>query len=152
MHVMPHTAEHIRPDGSLSSRARKRGREADSRPFQIVETSWYKRDLQRLGPGDRAQLQKRLNFLLPLFERDRQAFFVHVSRPVAPNLAAGLTSTLYILRATPRLRVLFAYDLDPLFEKLTFTLLRALNHDLFEKDFLKAAQAFHRTHGLDLKE
>jgi len=152
MSTMPHTAEHSSPNGALSSRARSRGREADTPPFQVEETSSYKRDFERLGPGDRAQVRKRLNFLLPLFEGDRRAFFAHASRPVAPSLAGGLTSTLYILRATPRIRVLLAYDLDPLFETLTFTLLRVLSHDLLVKDFLKAAEAFHRTHGLDLKK
>ncbi len=149
---MPHMAEHSSPDGALSSRPRRRRHETVTRPFQVEETSSYKEDLQGLGSADRAQLRKRLSFLLALFESDRRAFFAHASRPVAPSLAGGLTSTLYILRATPMIRVLLAYDLDPLFETLTFTLLRVLSHDLLEKDFLKAAETFHRMHGLNLKK
>jgi len=55
-----------------------------------------------------------------------------------------------VLRVSPKVRVLFADDEDPLFETLKFSLLRIFDHDLRNGDFLKAAEDFHRSNGMEL--
>jgi len=65
-------------------------------------------------------------------------------------LRGDFTSTVSVLRVSPKIQVLFAYDEDPLFETLKFRLLRIFNHDLRNGDFLKAAADFHRSSGMEL--
>ena len=118
--------------------------------FEVEKSAGYKRDFEKLPHSERANLTRRLDRLVQSFKRDRSAFLAHAYRPVRPKLSGNFTSTVWVLRVTPKIRVLFAYDEDPLFETLKLILLRIFNHDLKNGDFLKAAADFHRSDGLEI--
>jgi len=118
--------------------------------FEVEASAEYKRDLERLPRLERSNFTRRLGQLIHTFKNDRKAFFTHTYRPVKPHLPGNFTSTVWVLRVSPKVRVLFADDEDPLFETLKFSLLRIFDHDLRNGDFLKAAEDFHRSNGMEL--
>lgn len=120
-------------------------------PFKIIEDEAFKRDFAKLGAGDIRTARKRLAFLTSLFQSNRQAFLQHTSRPFKPILSHGLTSTLYVLRVTPRLRAFITFDEDPLFETVTLNFLRIFSHQDYERDFRRAVEKFYRQQGINLE-
>ena len=118
--------------------------------FELDKTPAYKSDLEKLAQSERSNITRKLEQLIRTFKNDRAAFFTHAYRPAKPHLPGNFNSTVWVLRVTPKIQVLFAYDEDPLFETLRFSLLRIFNHDLRNGDFLKAAADFHRSNGLEL--
>lgn len=117
--------------------------------IQVREAPAFQKDFKKLGALDREITKKRLNILLPLIIKDNKGFFTHVVRPVTPVLRGGLTSTCFALRLNPRLRVIFTYTEDPIFDVLTYDLLRVLPHDLYEREFLKTATSYYEKLGLN---
>jgi hypothetical protein len=121
--------------------------------FELDTTAEYQRDLEKLAQRERSDIKRKLAALIQTFKRDRRAFFAHCYRPARPHLPGNLTSTVWVLRLTPTIQVLFAYDEDPLFDTLKFSLLRIFNHDLRNGDFLEAAAQFYRaSSGLELEK
>jgi hypothetical protein len=121
--------------------------------FELDTTAEYQQDLEKLGPQEQSDITRKLAKFIQKFKRDRRAFFVHCYRPVKPHLPGNLTSTVWVLRVDPRIQVLFAYDEDPLFDTLKFSLLRIFNHHLRNGDFLEAAAQFYRSSsGLELEK
>ncbi len=113
--------------------------------FELDTTAEYRRDLKNLGPRELSDVERKLARLIQTFKTDRRAFFTHCYRPVKPHLPGNLTSTVWVLRVTPKIQILFAYDEDPLFDTLKFSLLRIFNHQLRNGDFLEAAAQFYRS-------
>ena len=121
--------------------------------FELDTTADYQRDLENLAPQEQSNVTRKLARLIHMFKRDRRAFFTHCYRPVKPHLPGNLTSTIWVLRVTPKVQVLFAYDEDPLFDMLKFSLLRIFNHNLRNGDFLEAAAQFYRSSsGIELEK
>jgi hypothetical protein len=121
--------------------------------FELDTTAEYRRDLETLGSHERSEVTQKLTKLVQMFKRDRRAFFTHCYRPVKPHLPGNLTSTVWVLRVTPKIQILFAYDEDPLFDKLRFRLLRIFSHHLHNGDFLEATAQFYRSSsGLELEK
>ena len=121
--------------------------------FELDTTAEYRRDLETLRPQEQSEVTRKLAKLIQMFKRDRRAFFTHCYRPVKPHLPGNLTSTVWVLRVTPKIQILFAYDEDPLFDTLKFSLLRIFNHHLRNGDFLGAAAQFYRSSsGLELEK
>jgi hypothetical protein len=121
--------------------------------FELDTTAEYRRDLETLRPQEQSDVTRKLAKLIQTFKRDRRAFFTHCYRPVKPHLPGNLTSTVWVLRVTPKIQILFAYDEDPLFDTLKFSLLRIFNHHLRNGDFLGAAAQFYRSSsGLELEK
>ena len=121
--------------------------------FELDTTAEYRRDLETLRPQEQSEVTRKLAKLVQMFKRDRRAFFTHCYRPVKPHLPGNLTSTVWVLRVTPKIQILFAYDEDPLFDTLKFSLLRIFNHHLRNGDFLGAAAQFYRSSsGLELEK
>ncbi len=77
---------------------------------------------------------------------DRPAFDRKVAQPKAMNLLDGLDSTLSIMKVqgTPRLRVIFTLDDDPLFSRTLFTLLRVIDHDRIDRTYQQIAESLYR--------
>lgn len=121
--------------------------------FEVDTSAEYRRDLEKLGPQERSDVTRKLARLIRTFKRDRSAFFAHCYRPTKPQLPGNLTSTVWVLRVTPKIQVLFAYDDDPLFDTLKFSLLRIFDHYLRNGAFLEAAAHFYRSSsGLELEK
>lgn len=121
--------------------------------FELDTTADYQRDLQNLAPQEQSNVTRKLARLIHMFKRDRRTFFTHCYRPVKPHLPGNLTSTVWVLQVTPKIQVLFAYDEDPLFDTLKFSLLRIFNHHLRNGDFLEAAAQFYRSSsGIELEK
>ena len=121
--------------------------------FELDTTAEYRRELEELAPKERSDVTRKLGSLIQTFKKDRRAFFTHCYRPIKPHLPGNLTSTVWVLRVTPKIQVLFAYDEDPLFNTLKFSLLRIFNHHLRNGDFLEAAAQFYRSSsGLELEK
>jgi hypothetical protein len=121
--------------------------------FELDTTAEYREDLEKLAPKEQSEVTQKLDRLIHTFKRDRHAFFTHCYRPIKPHLPGNLTSTVWVLRVTPKIQVLFAYDEDPLFDALKFSLLRIFNHHLRNGDFLEAAAQFYRSSsGLELEK
>ena len=121
--------------------------------FELDTTPDYRRELEELAPKERSDVIRKLGSLIQIFKKDRPTFFTHCYRPVKPHLPGNLTSTVWVLRVTPKIQVLFAYDEDPLFDTRKFSLLRIFNHHLRNGDFLEAAAQFYRSSsGLELEK
>jgi hypothetical protein len=121
--------------------------------FELDTTAEYRQDLETLRAQEQSDVTRKLAKLIQMFKRDRRAFFTHCYRPVKPHLPGNLTSTVWVLRVTPKIQILFAYDEDPLFDTLRFSLLRIFNHHLRNGDFLGAAAQFYRSSsGLELEK
>jgi hypothetical protein len=121
--------------------------------FELDTTAEYRQDLETLRAQEQSDVTRKLAKLIQMFKRDRRAFFTHCYRPVKPHLPGNLTSTVWVLRVTPKIQILFAYDEDPLFDTLKFSLLRIFNHHLRNGDFLGAAAQFYRSSsGLELEK
>jgi hypothetical protein len=121
--------------------------------FELDTTAEYLSDLEKLAPKERTDVTRKLGSFIQTFKKDRRAFFTHCYRPIKPHLPGNLTSTVWVLRVTPKIQVLFAYDEDPLFDTLKFSLLRIFNHHLRNGDFLEAAAEFYRSSsGLELEK
>jgi len=121
--------------------------------FELDTTAEYRRDLETLRPQEQSEVTRKLAKLIQMFKKDRRVFFTHCYRPVKPHLPGNLTSTVWVLRVTPKIQILFAYDEDPLFDTLKFSLLRIFNHHLRNGDFLGAAAQFYRSSsGLELEK
>jgi|HubBroStandDraft_1064217.scaffolds.fasta_scaffold259990_1 hypothetical protein len=121
--------------------------------FELDTTAEYRRDLEALSSQERSEVTQKLARLIQMFKRDRRTFFTHCYRPAKPHLPGNLTSTVWVLRVTPKIQILFAYDEDPLFDMLKFSLLRIFNHHLRNGDFLEAAAQFYRSSsGMELEK
>lgn len=121
--------------------------------FELDTTVEYSRELEKLAPKEQSEVTRKLGNLIKTFKKDRRAFFTHCYRPIKPHLPGNLTSTVWVLRVTPKIQVLFAYDEDPLFDVLKFSLLRIFSHHLRNGDFLEAAAQFYRSSsGLELEK
>lgn len=108
--------------------------------FQTTED--FERDLSRFSAEERERIARAINTHAQLALRDRKRFKEEVKAPVAVQLAKGLTSSLYSMKAG-RNRVIFTLVDDPLFDRVLVTLYRAVQRDSITDVFQQVVQALY---------
>lgn len=119
--------------------------------YKLIIEPEFEKALVRLGSSDSRSAMKKIQFLFALFEKDRNAFRQYLYRPYIPMLPHGLTSTLYMLKLTQKIRAFATFDDDPLFEISYLKLHRLLVPDDFNRAFLNAAREIYSKIGLNLE-
>lgn len=56
----------------------------------------------------------------------------------------GLDSSLYVLRASPQIRVILTIEEDPLFDQKIVTLFRVVRHDDMDRAFNSIAESLYQ--------
>jgi hypothetical protein len=110
----------------------------------IESTRDFERDLSQLSEDDRTMSIQKVNDCVSLFpERKSEVYRKLRYLPPVLNLN-GYESSLYVLRVSPKIRVILAIDEDPIFGQIIFTLFRAVSHPELDKAYRDVAASLYR--------
>lgn len=105
-------------------------------------TRQFEKDLERFPDNDRRRIIERINHHTDSITKGL-ARTGDIFRPVKIHIK-GDKSSLFTMRVTRDIRVIFTFDEDPLFEQRIVTLLRVVRHDDLEKAFRGIAQSLYQ--------
>jgi mRNA-degrading endonuclease RelE of RelBE toxin-antitoxin system len=111
--------------------------------LEFLTTAAFQNDLTQLEEPTRKQVVQSVDRRGQLAITDREAFQKGLIRPGLKKLAGGLDASLYAMRVGKDLRVIFALDDDPIFDRTILTLLRVVQRDQAEEAYEKTAQALY---------
>jgi hypothetical protein len=106
------------------------------------ETESFLEDVKHLSTGERASLATDLNDCCQLLLYDVPEFNRRVKQ-VRPQLVEGVDASMAVLGVSGGYHVIFTVDEDPVFEQLSFMLLRVLPEDKIEAATNELAQALY---------
>lgn len=89
----------------------------------FYSTRPFEKDLRKISSIDKERIVEVINQAADSFSRDKVSFFKYAIHP-SITLRGGLSSSIYILRAGRKLRVICTIEDDPLFDQRVITLLR----------------------------
>ncbi len=119
---------------------------------EIVKDRHFSRDEQKLSPPDRRKVDTAVERLAENAFHDRSRLHESSLRPRPIKLASGLTPSLFVARAGAKLRLLFAIDDDPLFDRSVLTLFRVVKADEVDRVFEQVANRLYRDFGYGSEE
>lgn len=95
-------------------------------------TKKFEKDLKKLTPQERERIIEKINLVGQHYLTSKSnAEHVHVYRPLKIKLEDD--TTLFAIKVSPKLRVLFTLDEDPLFDQIIMTLFRITSPEKYEK-------------------
>ena len=110
----------------------------------IFETTrQFQKDLASFSKEDRNRIAANIDRYGRLVA-DGGSAPAHISPQRLPKGTTEYDSSLYVLRPTPRIRVILAIDEDPLFNRTVVTLFRAVKHEDYTRALRTIAESIHR--------
>ena len=106
-------------------------------------THQFEKDLKKVGSIEKEKVVKQINRMAEYFSSDKDTFFKFAYRAHI-TLRNGLESSMFIMRAGMKLRILFTIDDDPIFDQRIFTFLRLVKHDDYDKVFSQLAESLYQ--------
>jgi len=110
----------------------------------IDSTKGFEKDLAKLSKEERALVVEKINSCAQLFPTQKAVVYRKLHRLHLPSLVNGYESSLYTLRISYKLRLIFAVDEDPIFEQTVFTLFRVVQHGELEKAYKSVAESLYQ--------
>ncbi len=110
----------------------------------IESTKNFEKDLSKLGPAERETVINKINECADLFLTNKSTVYHKLHRLNLPSLANGYESSLYMLKASQKLRVILTVDEDPIFGQIIFTLFRAIQHQDLNKAYNSVAESLYQ--------
>jgi hypothetical protein len=111
-------------------------------------TKGFEEDIDKLDKRDRERVVEKINKKCRLLLSDRKAFKRGLSQPFPLILVNGFKSSLYALKVSAALSVIFAADDDPIFSRILVTLLRVVSQPELVKAYQETATALYQPEGL----
>ena len=110
----------------------------------IFETTrQFEKDLASFSQEDRNRITVNIDRYGRLIANGGSAP-AHISPQKLPKGTTEYDSSLYVLKPSPRIRVILAIDEDPLFSRKVVTLFRAVKHDDYNRALRMVAESIHR--------
>jgi len=110
------------------------------RHFQI--TNKFEKDLIKFDSDDKNKITESINNC-SLLTQKKKIRANQLYQPHDIKLVGNLDSSLYVLKVSPKIRVLLTIDEDPLFDKVIITLLRVVKTDKTEKTFMSLSESLY---------
>lgn len=108
-------------------------------------TRGFEKDLKHFSKENKNRITDSINEYAPVFDAEQGDVTHHIYQPCKIQLPEGLDSSLYVLRVTPKIRVLLTIEDDPLFDRKLVTLIRVVNHDELDNAFNAVAQSLYQS-------
>jgi len=110
----------------------------------IESTRGFEKDLAKLSEDEKAAAIKKINDCASLFPTQKANFYRKQRRLRLPTNLNGYESSLYTLKVSRTLRVIWAVDEDPIFGQVIFTLFRVVKHDDLDKAYQGVAESLYQ--------
>jgi len=110
----------------------------------IESTKSFEEDIAKLDERDRVAVIEKINHYASLFPDHKAVVYHQLHHLHLPSLPNGYESSLYILRTSPKLRVILAIDEDPIFEQIILTLFRVFKRGDLEKVYKSIANSLYQ--------
>jgi hypothetical protein len=110
----------------------------------IESTKGFEKDIAKLSEDERAAVIKKINDCASLFPTKKSDVYRKLRRLRLPTNLNGYESSLYTLRVSRTLRVIWTVDEDPIFGQVIFTLFRAVKHDDLDKAYQSVAESLYQ--------
>jgi hypothetical protein len=110
----------------------------------IESTRGFEKDIAKLSEDEKAAVIKKINDCASLFPTKKADLYRKLRRLRLPINLNGYESSLYTLRVSRTLRVIWAVDEDPIFGQVIFTLFRAVKHDDLARAYQGVAESLYQ--------
>ncbi len=110
----------------------------------IESTRGFEKDLSKLSETEKAAVIQKINSCASLFPTQRANVYRKLRRLPLPSNLNGYESSLYTLRVSRTLRVIWAVDEDPIFGQVIFTLFRVVKHDDLDRVYHGVAESLYQ--------
>jgi mRNA-degrading endonuclease RelE of RelBE toxin-antitoxin system len=112
--------------------------------LQFDITRRFEKDLKRLSKDDQRRIAISIDRHAAAFDPDQGNASTHIYQPQKLVLPEGMDSSLYVLRATDRLRIILTIENDPLFGRKLITLIRVIGHNDLDRAFNSIAESLYQ--------
>lgn len=109
----------------------------------IESTNQFEQDLKKLTDKDKLLVINKINYSAQLFIEHKNAFYQKLTH-LPLSYISDEESSLYILKSSPRLRIIITVDEDPIFEQTIFTLFRVVKSEDVGKAFATTAESIYQ--------
>jgi hypothetical protein len=110
----------------------------------IESTKGFENDLTKLSEDERAAAIEKINDCASLFPTKKADVYRKLRRLRLPSNINGYESSLYTLRVSRTLNVIWAVDEDPIFGQVIFTLFRAVKDEDIDKAYQSVAESLYQ--------
>jgi len=110
----------------------------------IESTRGFEKDISKLSEDEKAAVIKKINDCASLFPTQKADVYRKLRRRGLPSNLNGYESSLYTLRVSRTLRVIWTVDEDPIFGQVIFTLFRAVKHDDLDRAYQGVAESLYQ--------
>lgn len=110
----------------------------------LIETTRnFEADLEVLGDSDVTLVAKMIDDCAMLFSTQKDQFYSKLRHLSPLSNLNGYASSLYILRISPKLKVILTVDEDPIFKQAIFTLFRVVIPDVLDQAYQDIAKSLY---------
>ena len=111
---------------------------------QFDITRRFEKDLNALSKEGQRRIALSIDRYASSFDAERGEPSEHIYQPHKILLPEGLDSSLFVLRATPKIRVILTIEDDPLFDRKLITLIRVVKHDELDRAFHSISKSLYQ--------
>lgn len=104
----------------------------------------FEKDLKKIGTKEKSRVVASIDKYAATFDTKFDIPTQHIYRPHKINMPEGLDSSLYVLRASPNIRVILTIEEDPLFDQKVVTLFRVVKHEDMGRAFNSIAESLYQ--------
>nr|WP_228057540.1 hypothetical protein [Tychonema sp. LEGE 07203] len=97
-----------------------------------------------MSEDERAAAIQKINDCASLFPTQKADVYRKLHPLSLPTNLNGYESSLYTLKVSRTLTVIWAVDEDPIFEQVIFTLFRAVKHDDLDRAYQRVAESLYQ--------
>ena len=110
--------------------------------FDITQT--FSDDMERLPKAQRKRVEDRINLVSKSLLNGQTEFKENSSIPYIFNLKGGLESSLYLVKADQKNRMVVAVDEDPVFDKISLTFFRLVDKSNAEEIYKEVGENIYK--------
>jgi hypothetical protein len=110
----------------------------------IESTKGFENDLTKLSEDEKAAAIQKINDCASLFPTKKADVYRKLRSLRLPSNINGYESSLYALRVSRTLNVIWAVDEDPIFGQVIFTLFRAVKDEDIDKAYQSVAESLYQ--------
>ncbi|MDQ0042811.1 hypothetical protein [Variovorax boronicumulans] len=107
-------------------------------------TKRFGKDIARLPKEDERKIAASIDKYAATLDTSQAAHNQRIYQPKGLLVPRGFDSSIYVLRATQKLRVILTIEDDPLFGRKLITLLRVVKHDELERALASIAESLYQ--------
>jgi mRNA-degrading endonuclease RelE of RelBE toxin-antitoxin system len=114
--------------------------------FNITRS--FDEDIKELSTDHQNKIKDKINFVSGSLLNGKAAFMQEASMPHIFNLKGGLDSSLYLVRVDEDKKMIVTVDEDPIFDKVSLTLFRLVNHKDAEQVYKEVGEDLYKSIGV----